>query len=100
MPKNGSSGSEPWAISNRISLHISFHFHGKYFEISCAINRYKNVKEEDGKILAYGYGIFPNRKVEFRNTYEFTTDGKLHDKWFRFEDGEWKAGHSRIFKAK
>jgi len=59
-----------------------------------------NVKEEDGKILAYGYGIFPNRKLEFRNTYEFTSDGKLHDKFFRFEDGEWKAGHSRIFTAK
>jgi hypothetical protein len=58
-----------------------------------------NVKEEDGKILAYGYGIFPNRKLEFRNTYEFTADGKLHDKFFRFEDGEWKAGHSRIYTA-
>ena len=59
-----------------------------------------NVKEEDGKILAYGYGIFPDRKLEFRNIYEFTSDGKLHDKFFRFEDGEWKAGHSRIYTAK
>ena len=59
-----------------------------------------NVKEEDGKILAYGYGIFPDRKLEFRNTYEFTSDGKLYDKFFRFEDGEWKAGHSRVFTAK
>ena len=59
-----------------------------------------NMKEEDGKILAYGYGIFPDRKLEFRNTYEFTLDGKLHDNFFRFEDGEWKAGHSRIYTAK
>ena len=56
-----------------------------------------NVKEEDGKILAYGYGIFPDRKLEFRNFYEFTSDGKYHDDFFRYEDGEWKAGHSRVF---
>jgi hypothetical protein len=59
-----------------------------------------NVKEEDGKILAYGYAIISSRKLEFRNIYEFTSDGKLHDKWFSFEDGEWKAGHSRVYTAK
>ena len=56
-----------------------------------------HVKEEDGKILVYGYGTLPDKKLEFRNTFEFTEDGKLLDKYFRFEDGEWKAGHSRIF---
>ena len=59
-----------------------------------------NMKEEDGKILAYGFGIFPDRKLAFRNTYEFTPDGKLRDNFFRFEDGEWKAGHSRIYTSK
>ena len=59
-----------------------------------------NVKEEDGKIRAYGYAIFPDLKLKFRNTYEFTPDGKLHDNYFRYEDGEWKAGHSRIYAEK
>lgn len=56
-----------------------------------------NVKEEDGKILRYGYTIFPDRKLEFRNTLEFTPDGKFIDKYFRYEDGEWKPGHSRVY---
>ncbi len=38
-----------------------------------------NAKEEGGKILMYGYGIFPDRKLEFRHTFEFTSDGKLLD---------------------
>lgn len=59
-----------------------------------------NVKDEDGKILMYGYAIFPNRKLEFRNTFEITPDGKLIDKYFRFEDGEWKAGHSVVYNVK
>jgi hypothetical protein len=57
------------------------------------------VKEEEGKILKYGYSIFPDRKLEFRNTLEITPDGKLADKYFRFEDGEWKAGHSVTYEA-
>ncbi len=59
-----------------------------------------NVKEEGGKILKHGYAIFPDRKLEFRNTLEVTPDGKLNDKWFSFEDGEWKAGHSAIYTTK
>ena len=59
-----------------------------------------NVKEEDGKILMYGYITFPQRKLEFRNIYKITPDGELTDEWFRFEDGEWKACHSRIWTVK
>ena len=59
-----------------------------------------NVKEEDGKILMYGYITFPQRKLEFRNVYKITSDGELTDEWFRFEDGEWKAGHSRVWTVK
>lgn len=53
------------------------------------------VKEENGKILMYGFTTFPDKKIEFKNYFEFTEDGNLLDKFFRFEDGEWKAGHSR-----
>ncbi len=56
-----------------------------------------HVKEEEGKILIYGYGIFPDKKLEFRNTYELNTDGKFLDKYYRFEDNAWQSGHSWEF---
>lgn len=54
---------------------------------------YGHVIEDDGRILIYGYITFPDTKLEFRNTFELTEDGKLLDKWFTFQDGEWKPGH-------
>jgi len=59
-----------------------------------------NVKEEGGKILEYGHVIFPDEKLEFRNTYELTSKGELVDRFFSFEKGEWRAGHSRVWTAK
>jgi len=41
----------------------------------------------------HGRIAFRDRTLEFRNTLEFTDDGRMLDRWFRFEDGEWKAGH-------
>lgn len=59
-----------------------------------------HVKEEDGKVLIYGYGTFPDKKLEFRNTYELTADGRFFDKYYRFEDNQWKSGHSWVFYEK
>lgn len=59
-----------------------------------------HAKEEDGIVLIYGYGTFPDRKLEFRNTYELTEDGRYLDKYYRFEEGEWKPGHSWVFYEK
>ena len=59
-----------------------------------------NVKEEGGKILSYGYVIFPDKKLEFRNTYGLTSKREVVDQYFSFEDGEWRAGHSRVWTAK
>jgi hypothetical protein len=59
-----------------------------------------NVKEEDGKILEYGHVTFPNEKLEFRNTYEPTANGGIVDRFFSFEHGEWRAGHSRVWTVK
>ena len=56
-----------------------------------------HVKEEESEILFYGYGTFPDMKLEFRNTYELAEDGKFFDKYYRFEEGEWKPGHSWVF---
>ena len=58
------------------------------------------VKEENGNLLLYGHVIFSDRKLEFRNTYEITTKGEIIDKYFRFERGEWRAGHSRVWTVK
>ena len=59
-----------------------------------------NIKGENGVILKYGYTIFPNIKLKFRNTLEITAEGDLIDKYFSFENDAWKSGHSRIYKAK
>jgi hypothetical protein len=59
-----------------------------------------NIKEENGAILKYGYTIFPDIKLKFRNTMEMTSEGRLIDKWFSFENEEWKAGHSRAWNVK
>ena len=59
-----------------------------------------NVKEEGGKILSYGHVIFSDKKLEFKNTYELTPMGEVLDRYFRFEDGEWRAGHSRAWIEK
>jgi len=53
-----------------------------------------HVIEDDGKILIYGLITFPDDKLEFKNTFELTEEGKLIDKWFTFRDGEWKPGHT------
>jgi len=50
--------------------------------------------EDDGKILIYGSITFPDEKLEFRNTFELTEEGKLIDKWFTFRSGEWIPGHT------
>lgn len=56
-----------------------------------------HVKREEDKILIYGNGTFPDKKLEFRNTYELTKDGKFFDKYYRFEDNTWEPGHSWVF---
>lgn len=53
-----------------------------------------HVKQENGKILMYGHVTFEDKKLKFNNYFEFTEDGKILDKWYRFEGGEWKPGHS------
>jgi len=53
-----------------------------------------HVIEDEGKILIYGDITFPNEKLKFRNTFELTDEGKLIDKWFTFESGEWRPGHT------
>ncbi len=59
-----------------------------------------HVKEENGNILMYGYATFPEEKIEFKNTFHLTKDGKLLDQWYRLQDGQWKPGHSFVLSEK
>lgn len=52
------------------------------------------VSEEDGRILFHGTIGFTSRSLEFKNYFEFSDEGKMIDRWFRYEDDEWKAGHT------
>ena len=53
-----------------------------------------HVKEDQGKILMYGMATYPESRLKFKNTFELTEDGKLIDRWFTFQEGEWKPGHT------
>lgn len=51
------------------------------------------VTMEDGIITIKGTISFPERTFEFKNTFEFTEDGKMIDRWFQNAFGSWMAGH-------
>jgi len=53
-----------------------------------------SITEEQGKIVISGDITFPDRKLRFKNIFEITPEGKLIDRWFRYENGEWLAGHN------
>jgi hypothetical protein len=36
--------------------------------------------------------------VEFRNVFEITSDGRLLDKYFRLDKGQWLPGHTKEFR--
>lgn len=57
-------------------------------------SRKARVLEEDGKILFQGAISFTSRSLEFKNYFEFPGAGKMTDRWYRYEDDQWKAGHA------
>ena len=57
------------------------------------------VTEEDGIITINGKISFPERTFDFKNTFEFTVNGKMIDRWFQNAFGSWIAGHVIEFKA-
>ncbi len=52
------------------------------------------VSEEDGRILFHGSISFTSRSLEFKNYFEFPGEGKMIDRWYRYEDDKWQAGHT------
>lgn len=58
------------------------------------------VTEEDGILTINGKISFPERTFDFKNTFEFTADGKMIDRWFQNAFGSWMAGHIIEFTEK
>jgi len=48
---------------------------------------------EEGVLTIQGQISFPERTFNFKNTFEFTPDGKMIDRWFQNAFGSWMAGH-------
>jgi len=48
---------------------------------------------EDGKITLKGITTLQNITYDYKNTFEFTSDGKMIDRWFQNASGSWDAGH-------
>jgi hypothetical protein len=58
------------------------------------------VSGEDGIITFRGRILFPERQFDFRNTFEFPSEGIMIDRWFQNAFGPWQPGHVIEFKAK
>lgn len=56
---------------------------------------YRNgfVSIEEGLITTKGVVNFPERKFDYKNTFEITADGKMIDRWFQNAFGPWRPGH-------
>jgi hypothetical protein len=51
------------------------------------------VSPGDGVIAIEGRITFPERSFEFRNTFEFSGEGRITDRWFQNAFGPWMPGH-------
>jgi rhodanese-related sulfurtransferase len=51
------------------------------------------VSVEKGVLAIQGTMAFPTQTFDFRNTFEFTADGKMIDRWFQNASGAWQPGH-------
>jgi hypothetical protein len=52
-----------------------------------------DVLVEEGKITLKGQTTMMDKTFDYKNTFEFTTDGKMIDSWFQNAFGPWKPGH-------
>jgi ubiquinone/menaquinone biosynthesis C-methylase UbiE len=51
------------------------------------------VSVEQGLLTVQGTIAFPERTFEYKNTFEFTAEGKMIDRWFQNAFGPWRPGH-------
>jgi len=55
---------------------------------------------EQGVLTVQGVITFPDRTFEYGNTFEFTLEGKMIDRWFQNAFGPWRPGHVIEFAEK
>jgi hypothetical protein len=53
---------------------------------------------EEGKITLKGQLTMRDKTFDYKNTFEFTPDGKMIDRWFQNAFGPWQSGHVIEFK--
>ncbi len=58
------------------------------------------VSMENGVVTVQGKIVFPDRTFDYKNTFEFTPDGKMIDRWFQNASGSWQPGHVVEFVEK
>jgi len=51
----------------------------------------------DGLLTVSGRIVFPERSFDFRNSYEFRSDGTMVDRWYQNAFGSWRQGHEIVF---
>lgn len=56
------------------------------------------VSVEKDVLAIQGTIAFPKQTFDFRNTFEFTADGKMIDRWFQNASGAWQPGHVIEFR--
>ncbi len=56
------------------------------------------VSSEKGFLIVQGTIVFPEKSFEYRNTFEFTPDGRMIDRWFQNAFGPWRPGHVIEFR--
>ena len=58
------------------------------------------ISGDDGIITFRGRILFPERQFDFKNTFEFPSDGVMIDRWFQNAFGPWQPGHVIEFRVK
>jgi len=51
------------------------------------------VSLENGVLTLQGTIAFPDIRFDYKNTFEFTPDGRMIDRWFHNAPGTWQPGH-------
>jgi ubiquinone/menaquinone biosynthesis C-methylase UbiE len=60
---------------------------------SRGVVQHGTVSVEQGLLTVQGTIAFPERTFEYKNTFEFLSEGKMIDRWFQNAFGPWRPGH-------
>jgi hypothetical protein len=72
-----------WDINEKIIVFFSVNNKGGALKSDVSI--------EDGKITLRSSATINSKTFDYKNTFEFTPDGKLIDRWFQNASGTWQS---------